>query len=762
MTLLHGVAAATPRLRRPPVAAPGPSPRRWPLAVVPVLGLAVVLSAVALLLLRAAAPSDGTVVLPSTAITARTLTVSSVLDETSPLRPGDVVLSIDGAPVAQAGGLQPRMGARSTYVVERDGQLLSVPVELRPWPWGEWLRRNWPAVVLSLAMLLSAGHVYRRRVRDPAAQVLLLTGALAAAATTTFALGAQAVDLASGRAPVAYAAGQLSLACCWLSWLVFTLVFPRPVDPGRAVRLVLAIVALCGGLQLALMLDVVGEGDLFSWRAAALETTFGWIVPPLIVAVALRRYLVARHAPGAHYLTWLLGAFAVCIAAFVSLWMAPAALSAAPLVPWEYVPLAFLPCPLVLTAAVLRFGLFDVKAVAGRSLLYGLLSLALVATYVAVLAFVGTLAIPENRFLPPLIATVVLAVLFHPLRERLQHAISRLLFGSRDEPYVALSRLGRRLAQAGDTSDVLGSITDTVSGALRLPYAAVELVATDGATLRRAAVGAPAEDVLALPVLAAGDLVGRLHLSPRAPATRFEESELRLLLDLAHQAAPALQALRLTVELRRSRQRLLIARAEERRRLQRDLHDGLGPSLAGLLLQVGAARGLLARDQTDRAAACLAVAEDNVVQSASDVRQMLLQLRTPLLDTLGLVGALRHKADSLGAAAGVRLSVHAPGVLPPIPAAVEETVLAVAGEAMTNAVRHSGGSRCDVELSLTDDSAVLRVRDDGTGIAGGRPAGIGLSSMRERADELGGSCVLEQPDEGGTVVAVTLPLHSAA
>jgi signal transduction histidine kinase len=442
------------------------------------------------------------------------------------------------------------------------------------------------------------------------------------------------------------------------------------------------------------------------------------------------------------------------------LWQVPVAVRGEPVLGWELVPLAFLPCPVMLAAAVLRFGLFDVKVVAGRSLLYGLLSVGVIGGYVGLVTLLGSLLSAGPVLVPPLLATVVLAVVFQPGKDRLQRAVSRLLFGSRDEPYRALSALGRQLETAAVGSAVLPTVADTVAGALRMPYAAVEVCASDGTTLRRAEVGCPPAHVVTLPAVAGGEVVGRLLVTPRPPVTEFTDSELRLLTDLARQAAPALQALRLTAELQQSRDGLLRAQAEERRRLQRDLHDGIGPSLAGLTLQIGAARALLAAGHDQRTAAALVDIERHLADCAADVRQLLTGLRSPLLDSLGLLGALRYQADRLGAAGGPVVTITAAPELPGLPAAVEEAALAIAAEAMTNATRHADARHCQVSITV-DDALELHVVDDGRGFRNFTPTGIGLRSIRQRAADLGGSCHIGPNPGGGTQVRVRLPLTAS-
>jgi signal transduction histidine kinase len=229
---------------------------------------------------------------------------------------------------------------------------------------------------------------------------------------------------------------------------------------------------------------------------------------------------------------------------------------------------------------------------------------------------------------------------------------------------------------------------------------------------------------------------------------------------------------RLTAELRRSnarliaaRERLVTAREEERRRLRRDLHDGLGPALAALTLKVGAARKLLPRDR-EAADALLAELSDDIQATVSDIRRLVYDLRPPTLDELGLVGAIRERATqySFGNAGNgsdvegaLRVIVIAPERLPALPAAVEVAAYRIAVEALTNVARHAHAHTCQVRLTL-DEALQLDISDDGIGLSPERRSGVGLTAMRERALELGGVYVVESAVEGGAHIMARLPI----
>ena len=245
--------------------------------------------------------------------------------------------------------------------------------------------------------------------------------------------------------------------------------------------------------------------------------------------------------------------------------------------------------------------------------------------------------------------------------------------------------------------------------------------------------------------------------------------------DVARQAGVVVHGLRLTADLQRSRERLVTTREEERRRLRRDLHDGLGPALASINLKLDAARNLLVRDPA-AADELLAEFKGQAQATIADIRRLVYELRPPALDELGLLPAIREYAmqfngggDTAGRGGdlnGLRVSIEAPDKLPPLPAAVEVAVYRIALEGLTNVARHAKASTCVVRLFLLDgnldgNAVELEITDDGVGLPAGWSAGVGVTSMRERATELGGSYAIGPAPSGGTRVLATLPLDGS-
>ena len=413
--------------------------------------------------------------------------------------------------------------------------------------------------------------------------------------------------------------------------------------------------------------------------------------------------------------------------------------------------------PLCVLLAVVRHRLFGIEVVVNRALVYGALTLCVVGVYVLVVGGLGVVLQVRGNLLVSILAAGLVAVLFQPLRERLQRGANRLMYGERDDPYAVLSRLGQRLEGTLAPGAVLPAIVETVAGALKAPHAAISLKIEDRFETA-AEHGTPEGPPLVLPLVYNNETVGRLEVSPRTRGEPYAPADRRLLEDLARQAGVAAHAVRLTADLQRSRERLVAAREEERRRLRRDLHDGVGPRLAALTLKIETARNRLSHDPA--ADYLLSDLAGRAHEAVADVRRSVHALRPPVLDELGLIPALRETAAQYGGG-GLHISVRAPESLPPLPAAVEVAAYRIAQEAITNVVRHAGAGRCAVVLDLDAGGALrLEVEDDGRGMGADAGLGVGLHSMRERAEELGGTLVVEEATAGGTVVRAELPWSS--
>jgi signal transduction histidine kinase len=407
------------------------------------------------------------------------------------------------------------------------------------------------------------------------------------------------------------------------------------------------------------------------------------------------------------------------------------------------------PLPFAIGFAVMAKGLYDLRSAANRTLVWLTLSLTVAGLYAALVVGLANLVGVDRRSgWLPWIAAGVVAVSVAPLRDLLQRTVNRVTFGRWDEPYDVLAAVGQRLE---DTADVTGLLSDLVSELETLGLRGVSIADADGAAL----VGSTAvhDDSVEHPLSAYGELVGTLSYRPPAAALRARDQQ--LLDDLAGHLGGVLYAHRLTIDLQRARERLVLAREEERRRLRRDLHDGLGPALAGHLLRLDV---LAARVKGDPGAAgYVDEMRAELRGTVDEIRRVVEGLRPPALDELGLVGALEQAASRISRSSMMRVELVVAD-LPPLPAAVEVATFRIVTEAITNAVKHSSAARCTVSIVAEGVTLAITVSDDGCGPPAGPSQGHGLHTMRERAEELRGRITIAAAPEGGTVVSAALPL----
>lgn len=410
--------------------------------------------------------------------------------------------------------------------------------------------------------------------------------------------------------------------------------------------------------------------------------------------------------------------------------------------------------PLAIGVAILRHQLFDIDLIIRRALVYGVLSAGVVAAYIGIVGSLGALFNTGASLPTSLIATGAVALLFAPVRDRVQRGANRLVYGDRNDPYAVLSRLGRQLQTTIEPSGVLPAVVTSIKDALRLPWVAIVL---PGHEQPVAEAGVPVYPPLRLPLTYQNEPVGEMLVGQRPGEDTFDVADLRLLEDVARQAGVAAHAVLLTADLQRARARLVTAREEERRRLRRDLHDGLGAQLSSQALTIDAVRTLM-RSDPGAAESLLLDLKAQSRDAVTDLRRLVHDLRPPALDHLGLVDALRESA----ARAEPETVVIAPDQLPPLTTAVEVALYRIAMEALTNIQRHAGASRCTIEVAVVRSGQTIRldISDNGRGLppVGRTVSGVGLATMRERAAELGGTLRLESAPGAGTTIRAELPL----
>jgi len=415
--------------------------------------------------------------------------------------------------------------------------------------------------------------------------------------------------------------------------------------------------------------------------------------------------------------------------------------------------LATLVLPAGIAVAILRYRLYELDLVVNRGAVYAVMTVCVVGGYVAAVGLVGAVLSPSGDLVVSLVVTGVVAVSFQPLRARVQRFVNRLMYGERDDPYTAIAGLGRSLASSLQLDRVLPGVVETIGQTLALQYVGL---AVKGEI--EASYGVPGSEMLTVPLVHQGITVGELRLGPRT-GERLRERDHRLIADLAPQVAAAVNTVGLSQELQSARQRIVQLREEERRRIRRDLHDGLGPALAGLTFTLEAVRNLTASD-LQRADELLVSATEQVQTMIADVRLLIYGLRPPALDQLGLAASLRGLA-SQESSPGTSVTVDGPLTMPDLPAAVEVAAYWIVQEALTNVKRHAEARSCTVRVETEPTLLRLEIADDGRGLAGGS-IGIGLHTMRERAAEIGGTCEIGAGAGGGTLVTACLPRYAGA
>lgn len=419
--------------------------------------------------------------------------------------------------------------------------------------------------------------------------------------------------------------------------------------------------------------------------------------------------------------------------------------------------------PVAAGVAVLKHRLYAIDTIINRLVVYAALAGLVTGGYAAVLLLAGTLTGEAAGELPGLVAVTAAAVTFHPLRTRLQRSVNRVMYGDRHDPLSAVARLGRPLADAPD-AELLPAVLEAIATTVRTP--AVLVHDRCGAVVASCGGPTPAGEPVVVPLRHTGESLGTLVVARRSTHEPYTAADRRMIEALAPQVGVVLRAVELNAQLDRARIRVLAATEEERSRLRRDLHDGLGPSLSGVGLGLEAAETAIGTDTTV-ALDLLARLRTEVAGSIEEVRRIIEGLRPLSLDELGLVRAVRARAADITARTAGRgrpllVEVTAPQALAALPPEVELAAYRIVDEALTNVVRHTGASRCRVDLQVGADGEVrLQITDDGGGlIRHGRDrrteGGVGIPSMRARAEALGGRVEVASAG-GGVAVTACLP-----
>ena len=403
---------------------------------------------------------------------------------------------------------------------------------------------------------------------------------------------------------------------------------------------------------------------------------------------------------------------------------------------------------LALVTVMRRQQLLGAERLLERTLRFVLLAALLAAVY-SVVILAGTELI-GGAVRPLAAAFVALAVL--PLRDRVGGVVARFVYGDRVNAAEIVRAVAEQAATALAPRELLERFLDDLVVGTGAGGASVAL---DGygtiVSVRHQPVAE--QGVLVLPLEHRGGAFGQLTMLPSQGEVRLDPLAERVAREVVAHIAIVADACRTDVELQQARSRLIQGREEERRRIRHDLHDGLGPILTGAAFSADAASNLVKTDPAG-ASELIASARHDVTTALDEIRRIVDDLRPPALDELGLVGAISQHAQRLP-----QLDVNVSSALPQgrLPAAVEVAAYRIATEALTNVARHAHAVHASVDVSLNGRLCVA-ITDDGDDMATWRP-GVGLNSMRARANELGGDLVAGPTGNGGRVVAF-LPVET--
>jgi signal transduction histidine kinase len=423
--------------------------------------------------------------------------------------------------------------------------------------------------------------------------------------------------------------------------------------------------------------------------------------------------------------------------------------------------LAFVLVPLAIAVAVTRDRLYDLDLAVRRGVVGVAVTGTLFTCYIGGYAVLAAV-LPSSVVPGSVLAVGVAGALLFPVTLLLIRRVRALIWGRRVDVVQLAMGLGNRMRNQLDSTEVPAAVCEQIVKSLRLRMARLDLE-TDSGLRRLAQVGSMDRSAGAVPstfeLWYRGVRVGQLMVLPSDGHPYLDEMMSQALATLADQVAPVVAALRLDEELLRSREQVVTAREEERSKLSRELHDNVGPTLAGTRLQIESVRNAMPADFTGLALMDRAV--QGIDEALRTLRRVVHGLRPPELDALGLPGALRELAVFLSGPS-LRVETELPGELAPLSKSVEVAAYRIVAEALTNVVRHAQATRAEVAVTLTDGNLVVQVRDDGVGVPpDASKNGMGMRFMAQRAREIEGEFSF-QSDEGGTAVRAVLPANTAA
>jgi signal transduction histidine kinase len=644
--------------------------------------------------------------------------------------------------------------------------------------------------VLTVALLATMGALIASR------QAGNVIGWLCCVWGLLFALEMFASEYASSTALAS--SGSVSPGAVWMAWLAqmlnihivlivpVLLLFPDGHLPARRWGFVLWLVAGCAGLSEAFL--AIRPGPLGSAPEIAnplgitgLDSALiplyrlsivGVVVAALLAATALALRLSRTRGDERQQLKWIAYAGVLLAIAFLAGFSAPREFSLVVQLLYFVVLDAFL---LTLGLAILKYRLYDIDLVINKTLVYSALGVLIACAYVAVVVGIGALigTRGESNLALSLVATAIVAVAFQPLRERLQRLANQVVYGQRLSPYDVLSEFSRRMAEALSADDVLPRMAEAATRGVGGVRSRVRVYVPGGRDL---VIAWPADAIAesfdrTVLVLHQGTPVGEIAVS-KPPGEPLTSAEGALLADLAAQAGPALSNVRLTLELqarlaelatqayelRASRQRIVAAQDVERRRLERDIHDGAQQHLVAI-----AVNARLARQVLETAPARTGTLLDEISAQADDALDTLRNLARGIFPAVladrGLVPALR--AQLTKSTYVVRLEVNAALARARFDPPVEAAIYFCCLEALQNAAKHAPHAPVSVRISADDAWLMFEVVDQGPGFdtSLARP-GTGLEGMADRLAAVGGALTIESSVGRGATVGGRVPVRN--
>lgn len=649
------------------------------------------------------------------------------------------------------------------YELQPGDRILELPLAANR---GALVERAWQAggTLLFVGTLFGlCGYAVSRRPHDAAAGSNLVFSAALLGSTVSTVVGLPPSAAFEGLVRWLFVLNVgFVYSLAWGAMLAWALQFPAPLAPRLSGAGARALVTWTPPLAWAVIAGLAGAGKAFpAWMAVAVPVQTAIVVACLTGSLGVTAVRMVRAGrPGTdpvqrQQLVWVGASALVSGVLALALWIVPSLFVGRSLLPEDLIGLPGLVYVAGMGVAMLRYRLFDLDIVLARTLVYASLTLAAVLVYLVTVGVLTALVAGAQPTGVAVAGAVAVAILVNPARIWLEHAVNRAFYGERDDPYRALSRVAGEL---GARELAWPDVASDLRRALRVPYVAIR---ADPDVVAEAGVQPASPDRrVEVPLVHGGSPLGSLVLASRGRGERFAPAERRLLADLAVQIGAAVHAERLDREVQATRERLVLAREEERRQLRRTLHDDLGPTMAAIGLRAGTVRQLLDRTgSATEVAVVLDRIEADATRAAEAVRALAYDLRPPALDTGGLEAALREQIAGLQPLQVV-LEVRGldAGALPPLPAAVEAAAYRIVMGALTNTVRHSGAERAWVSIDRGADSLAVTVADDGAGPPSELRTGVGLIAMRERAAELGGSCTMAARPGGGTLVHAELPV----